>query len=429
MIGLADLGLAPVTEEQSYEQDPHLDPDVEVDPYAPGPLQPGSIEAQAVWHTWRGQGVVIVNSPPGAGKSTLVARIIHRLAYETDLKIVVATPTVAAGVDLSRRLAQVTGPGYVMPSGSSFPKDLTAELNADALGLRGKAEWKRENPIVVRTVKSCQMSPPLCDILIIDEAYQVPFAEAAGASENADQVVMVGDPGQIGPTTTVDTSPWDRLTVAPHHRAPEGFATREDAVELRLPCTYRLGPVTTEAIAPLYDFPFYSARPQVSIGKRAEIETLTVKPSREVADPAAMKAIVKRVSKLVGSTLTSAQGEFEVGQEDVAVVAARNQQTSSLSALLRAKGLGNVTVGTADRLQGGQWAAVVSLDPFFGSPVGSSHSASLGRLCVMVSRHIAHLTWVTSSDWREVIEATHMDEDDAAAHVAVREAMAADSVA
>src|SRR5690606_28896636 len=117
MIGLADLGLAPVTEEQSYEQDPHLDPDVEVDPYAPGPLQPGSIEAQAVWHTWRGQGVVIVNSPPGAGKSTLVARIIHRLAYETDLKIVVATPTVAAGVDLSRRLAQVTGPGYVMPSG------------------------------------------------------------------------------------------------------------------------------------------------------------------------------------------------------------------------------------------------------------------------------------------------------------------------
>src|SRR5690606_23120524 len=84
---------------------------------------------------------------------------------------------------------------------------------------------------------------------------------------------------------------------------------------------------------------------------------------------------------------------------------------------------------TADRLQGGQWAAVVSLDPFFGSPVGSSHSASLGRLCVMVSRHIAHLTWVTSSDWREVIESTHMDEDDAAAHVAVREAMAADSVA
>ena len=60
-----------------------------------------------------------------------------------------------------------------------------------------------------------------------------------------------------------------------------------------------------------------------------------------------------------------------------------------------------ITVGTADSLQGGQWAAVVALDPLTGTDGLPAHAASAGRLCVMASRHYAHLTWVDDGALRE----------------------------
>lgn len=64
-----------------------------------------------------------------------------------------------------------------------------------------------------------------------------------------------------------------------------------------------------------------------------------------------------------------------------------------------------VTVGTADRLQGGQWHAVVAVDPLASAATVSDHHLSLGRLCVMASRHMTHLTWVHGSDWHDLIDA------------------------
>lgn len=426
MINLEDLGLAQVPTDTPAQ--PHVEPERSADPNAPSDLVPGSVEAQALWQAWRGNPVTVINSPPGAGKSTLVAAVAHRLQYETDLTVVVATPTVAAGEALAMRIAQRAGEGSVEVSGRSFARPLTDVITPGWSSLE-RTMAIRGNHLTVRTVASCKMSPPKADLLIIDEAYQVTFADATSAAENAAQVLMVGDPGQIGPPTTVNTEPWDRMRIAPHHRAPEGFMGRADAVELQLPCTYRLGTDTVEAIAPLYDFEFTSARPNVALSGAGELEALIVDASDKVADLDAMTATVDRVADLIGRTVTSAGGTFTVEATDVAVVAARNEQTTSLSAMLRSRGLARVTVGTADRLQGGQWAVVVAVDPFFGSPVGSSHSRSLGRLCVMASRHIVHLTWVTSADWRDVVAATDMEDEEAQAHIAVRERLTARTVA
>lgn len=420
MINLEDLGLTQVPTETPDQ--PQVEPKKEADANAPSDLAPGSVEAQALWQAWRGNPVTLINSPPGAGKTSLVASVAHRLQYETGLRIVVATPTVAAGEALAMRIAQRAGQGSVEVSGRSFARPLTDVITPGWSSL-DRAMAIKGNYLTVRTVASCKMSPPKVDLLIIDEAYQVTFADATSAAENAAQVLMVGDPGQIGPPTTVNTTPWDRLRVAPHHRAPEGFIGREDAAELRLPCTYRLGTATVEAIAPLYDFEFTSERPNVALAGAEELEALIVDASDQVADRDAMRATVGRVADLLGRTVTSAGGAFTIEPSDVAVVAARNEQTASLQAILRSRGLARVTVGTADRLQGGQWAVVVAVDPFFGSPVGSSHSRSLGRLCVMASRHITHLTWVTSADWRDVIAATDMDDEEARAHLAVRESL------
>ena len=92
-----------------------------------------------------------------------------------------------------------------------------------------------------------------------------------------------------------------------------------------------------------------------------------------------------------------------------------NAQASVVHALLRGRDIVGVTSRTADSLQGGQWAAVVALDPLTGAEGLPAHAASPGRLCVMASRHYAHLTWVHDGAWRDV---THGD--DRVAHRARR---------
>src|SRR5699024_6509475 len=77
--------------------------------------------------------------------------------------------------------------------------------------------------VLVNTLKSLQVNKQTVDVLIIDEAYQAPYAEVLAAASEAKQLLLVGDPGQIGPVVTINTAAWDHLDYAPHHRAPEVF--------------------------------------------------------------------------------------------------------------------------------------------------------------------------------------------------------------
>ena len=52
------------------------------------------------------------------------------------------------------------------------------------------------------------------------------------------------------------------------------FGRRGDAVRLHLDASYRLGPDSVAAIAPLYDCPFRSARPATALAGHREIESL-----------------------------------------------------------------------------------------------------------------------------------------------------------
>lgn len=59
------------------------------------------------------------------------------------------------------------------------------------------------------------------------------------------------------------------------------------------------------------------------------------------------------------------------------------------------------TVGTADKFQGGQWHAVIALDSVIGHKLTGAHQMSNGRLGVMASRHMTHLTWVHDGTWED----------------------------
>lgn len=365
------------------------------DHFRPPPLVPGSTIAQALHSVWSGQPITIVRSPPGSGKTKLVAEVIAHLRRHTDLTIGVGAISHAATAGLAGRIAELTGPDVVFKKCKALSDPLPPMVEhmhpdrvaAESVDARVIAAWKQSREAI--------------DLLVVDEAYQLTASDMVAAGSTASQMLLVGDPGQIGPVVATDTSIWHGWN-APHLRAPDVLAGREDAHMLALPSSFRLGRDTVAILAPLYSFPFGSGRPDRRVGSHAEIESVLVTAAGDAMGMAMAERLAELAAGFVGEQLHG-DGAGTIGQEHVAVVVARNAQVSIVGALLREAGLERVTVGTADKLQGGQWHAVVALDPLAGSLAISSHSASLGRLCVMASRHSAHLTWVHDGQWERTI--------------------------
>lgn len=377
-------------------------------------LVPGSVLAKALYETVSGRRVTVIDSPPGSGKTTLLVQAALWLAANTDLTLTVAAPTRAAATSVAERLAEAEEDASVVLALNGLQRASTTAIHTPGNGaFQGEA-----GDIVVRTMTSLAMSTStVSDLLIMDEAYQSTFATLAAAAKGCEQVLMIGDPGQIGPVTTADTSIFDDADYPPHGRAPDVLRAHPSAKVLHLPTSYRLGARTVEAIAPLYDFPFDSGRPDRTVTGHEEIESVQI----DRDDPVDLYADVAQLAQsFIGQNLTTDDGTRALTPNDVAVVAGDNQAVNGIAGFLSNLGVHpGVTVGTADRLQGGQWHAVLAVDPLASAATVSDHHLALGRLCVMASRHMTHLTWVHSGDWRELIDA--QDVEDPTAMIGVRE--------
>lgn len=362
----------------------------EAAPTAP-PLVPGSAVAKALANVWGGRPVTVLQAPPGAGKTTAVVTLVHHLAERVGLRVAAVCPTRSQALDLYGRLSESMG---------SERLELQRSLGGG---------WKQDCSVMVRTVASLMTEQTISfDVVVVDEAYQVTFDDVARAASGIAQIVLVGDPGQIGPVVKLDPAMWPGRQPSPMLPAPVVFGARDDASTFSMDATFRLGPVTTRAIAPLYPFAFESRRPDRQLQLAGEVVPEVVwqpvPPTATPDDPALLEAVVARVAEL---TAADPQRQFEV-----AVVAARNSQTTAISALLDAQGLTMVRVGTADLLQGGEWAAVVALDPIAGvNGPASGHALHLGRLCVMASRHTHHLSWITTDDWQTLLSVSDLPEE------------------
>ncbi|QOD05702.1 AAA family ATPase (plasmid) [Pseudarthrobacter sp. BIM B-2242] len=423
-LDLADLGIEPVTSSI---------PAPEVVVPEGRNLVIGSVLAKALHSVWSGAPVTIVDSPPGAGKSTLVTEIVAILHERSDLKIYIACPTKNGAIDLASRIAQEMGPDK-----DGRPQIILAISKTDPpAGVAAHDSWNADKNLpVVRTVKSLELAKVKeCDLMIIDEAYQVTFAAAASAADQAQQVLMVGDPGQIGPVVTHDVSLFKGKEMTPQMRAPEGFARFEDAEIHSMGTTYRLGQETVDAIGPLYKFPFTSSRPDRYLtdenGDRvSEIVPMTIPAQAKPDALETLETVANYAHSLIGVGLveTDRDGTLKrrtLGTADICVVVAHNAQASGVRAVLKSLKAETITVGTADSLQGGQWHAVVALDPFTGVTSATAHQLSPGRLCVMASRHMSHLTWITDGGWELALLDPDIDPEEAALGRKVRYALTA----
>lgn len=396
----------------------HTDEATEAEPTGPRakPLVPGSVVAKALAAIWAGAPLTIVDAPPGSGKTASVVDIVAHLTENAGLRVLVEVVTRNQGVALAHRLVEQIAPAHVEVGIKNVaPGSLPAGLYS---GLRGSTVKKSR--VTVRTVASCGVSMPTgFDVVVVDEAYQATYAGVFLATVGVPQVVCVGDPGQIGPVITVDTSIWESMSEPPHRPAPEVLAAADCASRYSLETSWRLGPKSAAAIAPLYNFAFASGcvpRRLVGAGDAnrgrtyGEIESITVPDTDAPDDLGVLGRVASRVDELLATRLywpdpddPGVEATRHTATRDIAVVVSRNSQVSIVSGMLAERGLDGVTVGTADRLQGAEFPIVVALDPALGSDGSSGHAMSNGRLCVMASRHTTHLSWIHDSLWTKAL--------------------------
>ncbi|MFF8671940.1 AAA domain-containing protein [Streptomyces sp. NPDC015242] len=359
---------------------------------------------------------VVVDSPPGAGKSTLVVRAALELAGAGHPLMVVAQ-TNAQVDDLVLRLAEKNPelPVGRLHSSDADPYDKAldgldnvrksaraADLAGLAVVISTAAKWAH-----VKTDEPWRYA-------IVDEAYQMRSDALLAVAGLFERALFVGDPGQLDPFAIVGSEQWAGLAYDPSASAVTTLlAHNPDLPQHRLPVSWRLpasaAPLVSDAFYPYT--PFRSgtgpgdrslafAVPSDGSGPDRVIDEAAASgwgllelPARHTprTDPEAVRAVATVVRRLLdrGGAATSERSSdpspLTAGR--IAVGTAHRDQAAAVRAALAELGVTDVVVDTANRLQGREYDVTVVLHPLSGRPDATAFHLETGRLCVLASRH------------------------------------------
>ena len=356
---------------------------------------------------------VVVDSPPGAGKSTLVVRAAAELAVTGDPLMIVAQTNEQVD-DLIDRLARrapelrigrlsatdyrpgerVTGHGTVRVAAK------VADLGGPAVTIGTAAKWA--------TVP--EGSWPWA---IVDEAYQMRADALLRVAGRFERALFVGDPGQLDPFSTVETARWTGLTWDPMQSAVATLLRHNPDLPVhRLPVSWRLpasaAPVVSAAFYPFTGFragtgpadralTFTGAGPGDAYDASVELAAATgwalhelparhtVRTDAEAATACAELAL-RVLARGAVAVSEAAPGGAPVTADRIAVGAAHRDQVAAIRSRLGTAGAG-VTVDTANRLQGREYDVTIVLHPLSGRRDATAFHLESGRLCVLASRH------------------------------------------
>jgi hypothetical protein len=357
---------------------------------------------------------VVVDSPPGAGKSTLVVKAAAEIAGRGDRLMIVAQTNNQVD-DLLIRLAE-EHPNLVLGRLSASDYRPGEELAALPVQIAGKAADLDGCEIVVSTAaKWALVDDRRWAWAIVDEAYQMRSDALLLVARLFDRALFVGDPGQLDPFATVDAAQWHGLTYDPSQSAVAVLRRHNPDLPVhRLPVSWRL-PATA---APLVSEAFYPFTPFRSGTEKRE-RTLEFEPARrhdaydEVVDIAAGSGwgllelpsgftlpsddeTVRTVAELAArvlarrGTAVSERGSGPLDAGRIAVGVSHREQRSRVEAALArldVPGARDIVVDTANRLQGREFDVTVFLHPLSGRRDATAFHLETGRLCVLASRH------------------------------------------
>ncbi|MEU6376853.1 AAA domain-containing protein [Streptomyces sp. NPDC046909] len=384
-------------------------------------FDPGAAAAQAtdaiLHHTLHSeQRGVVVDSPPGAGKSTLVVRAALELA-EAGRPLMVVAQTNAQVDDLVLRLAEKNPD---LPVGRLHSSDTDAYDKAlDNLpNVRKSAKPAELTGLPVTLSTAAKWAHVKVDEpwqhAIVDEAYQMRSDSLLAVAGLFERALFVGDPGQLDPFAIVGSEQWAGLSYDPSASAVTTLlAHNPDLPQHRLPVSWRLPATAAELVSRAF-YPFTPFRSGTGHGDRAlafavpsdgsgpdrvideAAESgwgLLELPARHTprTDPEAVRAVALVVRRLLdrGGAATSERSPdpSPLTADRLAVGTAHRDQAAAVRAALAELGVTEVTVDTANRLQGREYDVTVVLHPLSGRPDATAFHLETGRLCVLASRH------------------------------------------
>jgi hypothetical protein len=358
---------------------------------------------------------VVVDSPPGAGKSALVVRAAAELAAAGEPLMVVAQ-TNGQVDDLVDRLA-LAAPDLAI--GRLSAQDYLHAPQVARHAAVSVAQQVRDLagcPVVVGTAaKWATVSDGQWPWAIIDEAYQMRSDTLLRIASRFRRGLFVGDPGQLDPFSTIEIDRWTGLTWDPMQSAVAVLLRNNpDLPVRRLPVSWRLpssaAPVIAEAFYPFTGFVAGGDAGQ----RRMEFSTRAfgAGPVDEAIDMAAASgwavyelparhtlrtdgeavtacaALAERVLQRGVVCLSElAPGGRRLTGDRIAIGTAHRDQAQAIRARLGPLSAAGVTVDTANRLQGREYDLTIVLHPLSGRRDATAFHLEAGRLCVLTSRH------------------------------------------
>lgn len=367
--------------------------------------------AGVLYAAWNGDPALCCPAPPGSGKTRLVVLLAASLAQRAGLRVAVAAQTRDQAVQISRRLGALPHPAILAWSAQHPTPTGLGRAHAEK-GYRVRFPPSGGGVVVATTARWLVSDPSAlgCDLMIVDEAWQATYADLGALGAFAAQIVCIGDPSQIAPVVTGRADRWRGSATGPQLPAPEALmAAHPDEVSVvQLRHSWRLGPATTALVQALFypSLPFESRRPAEHLqGDNAEplpeIVAHPVTVHSGPGDPALVSRCADLARNLLSHHLVTDEGVRRIAPRDVAVVTPHVGQAAAVQALLA--DLPGLLIGTANQLQGLERSAVVALHPLAGYRDPSGFAANLGRACVMLSRHRAHLSLVTDAATPDVL--------------------------
>ena len=420
----------------------------------------GQIESDLVGGAHRG---VIVDSPPGAGKSTLVVALARRLA-RTGQPVMVVAQTNEQVDDLVDRLATATAAsedsdsrsltiGRLSASGytptprvaqhlntSVTVAGKVADLKEPAVTIATAAKWARTGGAPAAGTQDAGAPAPgwpdggWC-WAILDEAYQMRSDGLLAIAPRFAQgtALFVGDPGQLDPFAAIEGDRWAGSAWDPTDSAVAVVRAHNPGLPVhRLPYSWRLpasaAPLVSAAFYPFTPFEAGSSEQDRALklpgGGTGGIDraldlaaetgwALHELPARHTVrtDTEALEACAALAARLLERGAVAFDPAYADGRpvsgDRIAIGAAHRDQVAGIRLALDRHGAatGAVTVDTANRLQGREYDVTIVLHPLSGRRDASAFHLETGRLCVLLSRHRHACVVVARAGIAELLDA------------------------
>lgn len=350
--------------------------------------------------------LAVIKAPPGSGKTFTLIEVLAALVGR-QRRIAVAAQTNNQADDICLRLAKehptvavtrFASRGSTAPAG--FPARWETASGALPLGrsvtVATTAKWSLTD-----------VAEPY-DLLAVDEAWQMSWADLMQCALLSERFLLIGDPGQIPPVVTIDVRRWDTSPRAPHEAAPEVALAEPSLEQVRfvgsLPACRRLPHEAVEFVKPFYDFDFAAYVAQGtrglvvprghSLARLADGRPLVLTigtpdhgPPIEV-DPDIAAAARDVVADLLdgGAAVRVDESRRPIEPKDIGVSSSHRAMNAVLASAL-APWAGPLRVDTPERWQGLERPVMIVVHPLSGVTDPSAFDLETGRLCVMASRH------------------------------------------